>query len=341
MTDRNDSKTLKPFICGLDIGNPIGHLNLTLVPLRGDGHGQLEYLLAADAIEAGQLIVTEVDEGGNVPELMVTSTADMMILLLDGEELVGAKQNRILNTTVLLPARAKTKIPVSCVEQGRWRHISDEFKPSGCAPPQMRAHKCASVSYNLRAVGRAESDQGEVWDDVACMVEESAIHSPTMAMRDVVQQRRESLDNYLKALDYPTDARGVAVAVNGKFAALDLFDKPETLERIWSRLTGGYVMDAMIRTSDQKRQFTAKGGKALLERISEIVCQSCPTVGVGKDWRFQADDIVGQALIADDVCVHLCAFPNTGRSHRSTRRAGRIASPYTRRRGHNHRNGNV
>ena len=341
MTDRNESKTLKPFICGLDVGNAIGHLNLTLVPLAGGGHKQLEYLLAAGAIEAGQLIVTEVDEGGNVPELMVTSTTEMMIILLDGEELAGAKQNRILNTTVLLPARAKMKIPVSCVERGRWRYTSDEFKPSGCAPPQMRAHKSASVSYSLRATGRAESDQGEVWDDVACMVEESSAHSPTMAMKDVAEQQRESLDNYLKALDYPIESRGVAVAVNGRFVALDLFDQPKTLERIWSRLISGYVMDAIIRMSNQKRTFTAKGGRALLEHITEIVCQPCPTVGVGEDWRFEADDIVGQALIADDVCVHLCAFPNTRRNSRSDRRAGRIASPQTRRGRHTRRNDNA
>ena len=44
----------------------------------------------------------------------------LRVLFLEGEELVGAKQNRILNTSVLIAAHTKSKIPVSCVEAGRW-----------------------------------------------------------------------------------------------------------------------------------------------------------------------------------------------------------------------------
>ena len=36
-----------------------------------------------------------------MPELVVTNPLDEWVLLYDGEELVGAKQNRILNLTVL------------------------------------------------------------------------------------------------------------------------------------------------------------------------------------------------------------------------------------------------
>jgi len=103
MGTEGEVTTLGAFIKALEIGDPVGHLNLTLVPLRGDGAARIEYVLGADAIRAGTLTVTEVSEAGSVPELAVTSTDERMILLLDGEELVGAKQNRILNTSILLP----------------------------------------------------------------------------------------------------------------------------------------------------------------------------------------------------------------------------------------------
>ena len=47
------------------------------------------------------------------------SLGDLPLLLPDGEQLVGAKQNRILNMTVLVAAQSEVTIPVSCVEQVR------------------------------------------------------------------------------------------------------------------------------------------------------------------------------------------------------------------------------
>ncbi len=46
------------------------------------------------------------------------------MLLLDGEHLEGAMQNRVLNVSVLAAARHDTVIPVSCVERGRWGYGS-------------------------------------------------------------------------------------------------------------------------------------------------------------------------------------------------------------------------
>jgi len=60
--------------------------------------------------------ITEVTESGSVPFLQVANGADRPLLLLDGEELIGAKQNRILNTTVLVAGHTEVTIPVSCVE---------------------------------------------------------------------------------------------------------------------------------------------------------------------------------------------------------------------------------
>jgi hypothetical protein len=60
--------------------------------------------------------VTEVSEAGSVPFLQVANGADRPLLLLDGEELLGAKQNRILNTTVLVAVDAGGDLPLG----GAW-----------------------------------------------------------------------------------------------------------------------------------------------------------------------------------------------------------------------------
>jgi len=60
--------------------------------------------LLSEVTAAGALEVTEVSEGGSVPTLRVVNKGDRAVFLLDSEELVGAKQNRILNTSVLIAA---------------------------------------------------------------------------------------------------------------------------------------------------------------------------------------------------------------------------------------------
>lgn len=52
----------------------------------------------------------------------------------------------------------------------------------------------------------------------------------------------------------------------------------------------------------------------MLELIGEIGCEPCPSVGMGEDWRFEDDDIVGQILVVEGFCIHMSAFPNEARN---------------------------
>ena len=88
------------------------------------------YLTLKEALEKRLLIVKEVSAEASVPELKVINNADVPMLLLDGEELAGAKQNRVLNTSVLVKEKSELIIPVSCTEQGRWSYQTDEFSNS-------------------------------------------------------------------------------------------------------------------------------------------------------------------------------------------------------------------
>ena len=309
MTPDDAARTLKPFVDSLVVGEPLVHGGLTLVPLSGPAP-HADYLLAEDAFAAGLLNITETSPAGAVPELLARNAAEVMVLLLDGEELVGAKQNRILNTSVLLPPKSATKIPVSCVEQGRWRPMSDRFSSGGFSPSRLRAMKSRAVKMNLEMSGEARSDQGEVWDEVQRCMSATGAASPTMAMHDAIEQRKESLEDYARALPWPEGSRGMVAAIGGKLAALDMFDKPETLRRMWPRLVGGYALDALTRGAREGGEFTGKGARELLEHLAGLACQSCPTVGVGEDWRFDSVAVVGQALVLQPACVHLSAFPN-------------------------------
>jgi len=113
-----------------------------------------------DEALAGGLRVREVDESGSVPELVVENPLDSRVLLYDGEELVGAKQNRILNVSVLVEAKTTLRIPVSCVEQGRWSRRSAFFSAGGhVAHVELRRRKAEAQAAQplARGIHRARS----------------------------------------------------------------------------------------------------------------------------------------------------------------------------------------
>ncbi|MGH8749299.1 MAG: ARPP-1 family domain-containing protein, partial [Burkholderiales bacterium] len=92
--------------------------NLALYPLVSAACARAGYVLLEEALERRLARVTEVSESGRVPELAFENASAEKILLVDGDELVGAKQNRVLNLSVLVAGGARVVIPVSCVEQG-------------------------------------------------------------------------------------------------------------------------------------------------------------------------------------------------------------------------------
>ena len=84
----------------LDFGSSQASGRITVVPLEGHLPGPV-YMTMSQALENGQLEVTELDGRASVPELLARNKATVHVLILDGEELIGAMQNRVLNTAVL------------------------------------------------------------------------------------------------------------------------------------------------------------------------------------------------------------------------------------------------
>src|SRR5260370_24034570 len=103
------------------VGRSISRRNLTIFPLFTDGETiPATYLPVGAAIRTGAGKVTEISEGGSVPNLAIENLGVIPVLIIDGEELIGARQNRIANLTILAPGMKTIQIPVSGVERGRW-----------------------------------------------------------------------------------------------------------------------------------------------------------------------------------------------------------------------------
>ena len=98
--------------------------------------------------------------------LRVRNPGDRPVLVVEGEHFLGGKQNRALNATVLVPARAELEIPVSCLEQGRWGERQGYRRDDAFAAATVRATQHAGVSKSIGRRGSREGDQSAVWHAV-------------------------------------------------------------------------------------------------------------------------------------------------------------------------------
>ena len=222
----------------LKIGNPINYEALTVFPLFGEngGGGDVDYVLSDAAIASEAVVVTEVSEGGSVPDLLVENRGDSRVLFLEGEELVGAKQNRVLNVSVMIAAHTKTPVPVSCVEQGRWGYRGRKFGSGGHSSSKLRHIVKRSVHASLKATGGHSSDQGAVWKEVRRQQHSLGTDSPTSAMSDTYRDCESRISQFHDSLQPADGALGMAVAVGGKVISVDVLDKPSTCQKVWGRL---------------------------------------------------------------------------------------------------------
>ena len=87
---------------------------MTVMPLSlPEASNKFTYIMLSEALTSGSIVINEVSEGGSVPELIARNTGKVPVLIMDGEELAGAKQNRVANTSILVPPLSKIVIPVS------------------------------------------------------------------------------------------------------------------------------------------------------------------------------------------------------------------------------------
>jgi len=91
------------------VGEPLRYQTLSVFPLFDGAMTPVEYALSDEGIGSGSVTVQEVSEAGSVPDLLVENKGDVRVLFIEGEELVGAKQNRVLNTSVLSPPTARSR----------------------------------------------------------------------------------------------------------------------------------------------------------------------------------------------------------------------------------------
>lgn len=304
-------------------------------PAEDPGGGPPPCRVLADAVASGTFVVSEVGDLGAVPHVIAENRGDRAVLVVFGEELRGAKQNRIANASFLVGARSRVVLDVSCVEAGRWSRHTDAFAASGVVFSSASRRKMARRVADARDDGRGfVANQSEVWDEIEEKLRRSGAPSETRAYADHLHARLREIDAAEAAFARLDQQVGFVAAVDGRITGLEVLGRPELFARLFRGLLGAYLVDALDHAARGSRAPVSRtrglgagraprmpssdpaGGafddpEAFLRDLVRAPAKVGASIGLGEDVRLRGFGVEGCALFAGGL-VHLTAFPSPG-----------------------------
>ena len=319
------NSAIHPVITGLlgslKMGEPKIHNGIGLWPVFAGIRPEPAYITLVEALAMDGFKIQEVSQGGSVPNLQVINETPHHVLLFDGEELKGAKQNRILNTTILIAAGSALTVPVSCTESGRWTYQSAEFSSSGSlAYAGLRKIKASTVANSLQTDDSHSSDQGAVWDEIEHlhMAAMSGGTSKTRAMKDAYDGRQRELDEFSRDVPCHDGQCGLLAVVGDRVEGIDVLSRPEAYARLHGRLVESHAMDFLVRKRGVARKpLDLEAPDRFLAEAAKAEESIHGTPGLGSDHRLRFRWGHGAALLAGGTVIHLALFggPGLGQGH--------------------------
>lgn len=188
--------------------------------------------------------IQQVGGGSRVNTLIVENTSSDYLFITAGEIVQGGKQNRVVNTDIIVAPGMKTHIPVYCIESGRWRE--------GTSGDVFSSSENLMSQSSLRKTVAGKSGQGKVWEQVAEINTEQGTENETNNYTEAIEysKYRDTVKAYvtalLPALEYQ-DAIGLVVAINGALEGLDVFFSPALFQKLKEKILMAYILEAVYR----------------------------------------------------------------------------------------------
>jgi len=294
---------IKSYFNQIKIGEGESFEGFQVFPLFSEKEYKVEYLMMKEALQKGVLKIEEVSESGSVPELSATNKSDLPILLLGGEELEGAKQNRILNMSILLPPNKKTVIPVSCVEQGRWSYRGRNFKETdNIAFKRMREKNYEDLYKNESK----EVEQHRVWEEVRMKKVEMEVDEPipTDAMKDILEAKSKEFSDYYDNFKLHEGQVGILAVSKGMVLGFDIIGRSDKFYVVFKKFLKSYIAEDMTRRKKDYNLLTEKEVRGFFDKAIKAKEKRIEGVGLGYDYRYNSEDVVGSVLSYKKEIIH-------------------------------------
>jgi hypothetical protein len=281
----------------ITISDPIFLRNLLVYPIRGGGGNGFSPLTVNEVLNINKAEFHELD-APDVNRIIFENRSDNPVLMLDGEEITGSLQNRIVAMSGLVEARSSQNIPVICAEEGRWDEIGG-FQTGHCSYPHIRTILAKSLHKKI-------DTQNMIWKEISRKLTVTKTLSKTSSMHDIYANLEDEMSRYVedfRSLNHKTIG---FIGIAGKhILGCDIFANPKIYRKYENKLIRSYALDAFEyqRTKDNGADVEKffKGLKKVLN--SKKIGQKIRNI------KIKGDKTLGQALAYQNKIIHLSVFP--------------------------------
>lgn len=282
--------------------------NMTVIGFSIPEENKIDLMSLKIGLNLGLVEISEINSDGQVGKVKVINNAVTPLLILDGEEMIGAKQNRIVNSTVIIPAKSEKIVPVSCTESGRWHYKSDYFSYSNhMASSRVRRDKQSSVSLSLRRHRTFESNQKEVWHNIRETERDLKLSNETCALHDSYTKKYMDIKDYKNAFSIHDNQNGLVTYINGKPVGFEMIYNSTIYKEYHEKLLESYILDAISKQDDdfEENDFDEE---LFIDKIKESEREKYDSIGLGVDYRLENDELTGSAMIYEGNLINASFF---------------------------------
>ena len=295
--------------------------NITIVAIQTVSTIKQDILTLKKGLEMGIVIVEECNPS-TVNKVKVTNNAVTPLILVDGDEITGAMQNRIINTTTLVPPKATIEVSVSCTEHGRWHYQEQDYWGLGEKPVKNSfassdyIANCRTRTAKHQAIYEHRDFQSEVWSSISDLESDISFKSKTSAMNDSYENLKSQQDDYLKHFTLQDEQCGLIAVVNNEIKGIEFFHTPAIYRQYHEKILRSYIIDEIadsrkgVENQPNDLEKIENEVRKVTEDISKSKFERSKGEGLGDNVRFSNKHGTGSALIYEDRIIHMPYFKN-------------------------------
>lgn len=292
-----------------------------------------EHRLLWEGVESQSVKIQE-KSSSSVPEVELINTTEETFIGYKGSIIRGGGQNRQLLHSFVVPKKASIKIPVQCIQHGRWN------------PNQQKNFSSKSGDVTSSSLRFSKKSQMETWNNIT----ETATHSGTTSftedytvMHDFMfgnqqesqtavssmtvsgvhfekkrEESREKAQQILKETEPIEGQVGVYIHLvspedwkKGNIKRkefMEVFASPSLYQKVHKDVLTSFVADAAILPKEEKFEIPPVEKdqfQKFLEKIQNSAWKEKEKIGVEKRQEIASSEIFGESISDGEEIVHL------------------------------------